>query len=344
MKISFLPAGDENTASSRIHVYSLHKALIKNGIDSRIGFSDDADVLFVQKKVTSDILTCIYKIKARGKIVIYDIDELGNALDYWINPKYQKKVFELADIITTDTIARREYILKKWRHERIEVLPACIDYYPEAPVRLDLKDEKVIRVLWFGCMGNIALFEKYSSALVAIPNVEVIVVAGISSLELQDLTLRYPKITFIPWEFANFISVLQSCHLTCLMHDGSQIDRTKSNNKMITSIAWGVPAMVSRTPDYERTALESGVGYAIFDNAADIRNIIERMWSPSARNQYLDTAQKFIWNNYSPEMLQKRLLHILSAHRIAKNGFETVIERLWFGLKAFSQHLGQGWI
>ncbi len=341
MKISFLPAGDENIASSRIHVYSLHKALRKNGVDSCIGFSDDADVLFVQKKVTSDILTCIYKIKARGKIVIYDIDELGNALDYWIKPKYQKKVFELADIITTDTIERREYIIRKWPHDRVEILPACIDYYPEAPMRLDLKDEKVLRVLWFGSLGNIALFEKYSSALVAIPNVEVVVVAGTSSSELKDFARRYPKIMFIPWAFANFISVLQSCHLTCLMHDGSPIDRTKTNNKMITSIAWGVPAMVSRTPDYERTALESGVGYAIFDNAADIRKIIERMWSPSARNQYLDTAQNYIWNNYSPEILQKRFLHILSAHRITKNGLGAAIERLWFGVKAFSQHFGQ---
>ena len=313
MKFSFIPAGDEDTGSSRIRVYTLHLALMKDGKESCIGFSPDADVVIVQKKVTEEILSCIEKAKKEGKLIMYDFDDAGSALDYWVSEKLFREMIRLADVVTTDTPGHRDYI-KGCAHNLIKIIPCSIDYYPVSPVRLSLKNEKKLRVLWFGSMSNIALFEKYATVLTSIPDVEVVVASRYSESGFTYFSETYPKVIFESWSLANFVSILQSCHLTCLMHDGSNIDREKNNNRMITSITWGVPAVVSRTPDYERTAIESGIEYAIFGNEADLKNIIERLRLPVTRDAYLDTSQYLIWNSYSPEMIKQKFLKIVESH------------------------------
>jgi hypothetical protein len=99
-----------------------------------------------------------------------------------------------------------------------------------------------------------------------------------------------------------------------LSHDGTAADRSKSNNRMISSIAWGVPAIVSRTPEYERTAREAGVTGALFDTPAQMVAAIERHRPAAARAAYLDRAQPHVWRHHAPAVVAGQLLQILHHH------------------------------
>src|SRR5207253_4210046 len=120
IRISFLPAGSEDTASSRIRVYSLQKAMAKHGVCAAVGFEPESDVVVVQKKITDEILNLAGKAKDQGAAIVYDVDDLSGALDYWTSPAHFAGILELADLITTDTEGHREFLMKNCEASRVE--------------------------------------------------------------------------------------------------------------------------------------------------------------------------------------------------------------------------------
>ena len=332
IRISFLPAGSEDTASSRIRVYSLQKAMAEQGVCAAVGFEPESDVVVVQKKVTDEILNLAGKAKDQGAAIVYDVDDLSSALDYWTSPAHFAGILELADLITTDTEGHREFLMKNCEASRVEIVPDCIDYYPDSPCPVLTKDAAPMRVMWFGSIGNIDLFQKYAEILRSIPDVEVVVMTGAESI--RDYAATHSGITVVPWSRAGFIESLQSCHLTCLMHDGSEIDRAKSNNKMITSIHWGVPAAVSRTPEYERTAREAAVEDALFEDDRELREVVERLRPAEARRNYLVKAQQALWKRYSPEAVARQFQNMME--KLVHECRNKICKR------AFQNHFGKG--
>jgi hypothetical protein len=155
------------------------------------------------------------------------------------------------------------------------------------------------------------LFEQYASTLSKLNNVQLVVVTDVAVI--ASFSGHYPGIICLPWSLSTFVSILQSCHLTCLMHDGSEWDRAKSNNRMVTSIAWGVPAVVSCTPEYERTATEAMVPYAVFTGKTDLPATIERLRPLEARSAYLATAQPYVWSRYSPKAIAANYVRIAAS-------------------------------
>lgn len=311
MRIALLPAASEDTASSRIRVHSFRRALQSLGHDARLGFFDDAEVIFVQKKANEETVARVRRAKESGRKVFYDIDDLGDALWYWVHPWHCYQMMGLADAVTTDTEGHLDLLRRRYAAPRVEIIPDSIDYDPASPQRPTVKSGVLLRVLWFGSVGNITLFERYASALNRLRDVQVVVATGRDSIE--SLSGKHPSIELVPWSREDFIPLLQSCDLSCLMHDGNTNDRAKSNNKMIASITWGVPAIVSRTPEYERTAREAGVPEAVFSNEAELARAIERFRSVESRAAYLDRAQPVIWHRYSPESIAKGFLRMVQA-------------------------------
>jgi|GEM_PF-842595 len=345
MQFSLLPADTEDTASSRIRVYSLHRALVSLGHVSVLGPSPSAEFCFIQKRVTVKILEATRQAKANGCVIFYDVDDLGEALWYFVTERCFYEMIRLADAVTTDTAGHREQLLQKYGATRVEVIPDTIDYYPSSPVRPPLREGKPLRVLWFGSSSNIALFEKYAFALTALPDVEVVVATN--ATDVSRYSAKYPHVSFVPWSRGSFVSTLQSCHLSFLMHDGSATDSAKSNNKMIASITWGVPAVVSRTPEYERTARETGVEETLFSNEAELRAAVERLRPREARLAYLDKAQPEIWRLYAPNAVAQTFVAMASRYstsstkekpfwlRIAKAAASTTPAKKMSGSKGY---------
>lgn len=103
LRVSLIPAAGASTASSRIRVFQLEKALSNLGVICEYGFSSAADVLFIQKRVTEEILTQVQAEKSKGKRVIYDVDDLGEALWYWASRPLFEHMLNLADHVTVST-------------------------------------------------------------------------------------------------------------------------------------------------------------------------------------------------------------------------------------------------
>ena len=308
---SLIPADTEDTASSRIRVYTLSRSLKSLGLSVSLEYSMEADVLLIQKRLTDLRLDHVRDAKARGCTVVYDVDDLGSALWYWTPQRLFYEMLELADIVTTDTELRRESLLNEFGASRVEVVPDAVDYYPSGPAELTPAEGDPLRVLWFGTLLSMEHFERYIGVLSDMRDVQVvaIVAAGGISTYLE----YYPEVEFIPWSRSTFVSSLQTCHLSCLVHADSGDNRAKSNNKLITSINWGLPAVVSSTPEYERTVREAGVAaHALFGDDGALGSSVEALRPVGARGAYLEKAQPYVWQNYAPAVVAERFLEIIA--------------------------------
>lgn len=310
---SLIPVDTEDTASSRIRVYTLSRSLKSLGATVSLEYSMEADVLFIQSGVTEEKFDMAREAKARGCLVIYDVDDLGSALWYWVPQRLFHKMVELADIVTTDTAPRRERLIVDYGVPQVEVWPDAIDYYPSGPVKLPFVESGPLRVLWFGALMNMEHFEPYIGVLSEMRDVQIVSI--VMSIGLNHFQKWYPAIEFIPWSRSTFVSALQSCQLSCLMHGDSVEDRTKSNNKFITSVNWGVPVVASRTPEYERTARETGVAETLFADGDELVKSVEALRSPNARQSYMDKAQPYVWQHYSPAVVAEQFLDIVARHQ-----------------------------
>ncbi|XLZ69008.1 glycosyltransferase [Massilia sp. SR12] len=313
MKISFLPAGGPNTASSRIRVFTMIASLKALGVEAVPYYDPSAHYFVFQKRLDYELVNLALHLKARGKVVVYDIDDLGPALDYWAPDPYIRRVLQEAALVTADTEGHADHVRQHYTVPApIEVVPDTIDYYPtgwQAPEQLP---QQPIRLLWFGSVSNIAMFERYAAALKDIEGVQLVV--AINPPSIPQYAQQYPYIEFQPWTLEGFPAILRSCHLTVLMHDGADIDRSKSNNKMICSINMGVPAIVSDTPEYAATARLCGAEYSIFQGEQDLARCIAALATPAQRAHYLARAQPTIWQHFSPEVIARRFVAVLQQH------------------------------
>ena len=306
---SLFPASGINIASPRIRVYTLQRALEKMGFATTLGYSFKADVLFFQKKLTAKHIWLARLAKLMGKKIVYDVDDLGKALWRCVKKSNFVKMLSLADIVTTCSQGQCEFLVRTYGLNNCHVIYNAIDYFPQGPVKFFHQRKDPLRIVWFGSNSNIGLLEKYLPVLSQIPNSEIYAIVG--NRPVTEISQKFPKVQFLRWSLSSMITDLQSCDITCLMHDGSEEDRAKGNNKMITAITWGVPAVVSATPEYARTAKESGIEYAVFSDENDLPAVIERLRSPAARNRYLEVAQEVIWERYSPEAIAKEYVKLI---------------------------------
>ncbi len=319
--ILFSLAGDENTASTRIRFFSMLPWLKKQNIRWSTELSAQqllkSDLIFIQKRLDDKILKFIRWAKLLGKPIVYDIDDFGYALKYYASQVHLKKMLELADVITVGSESQKAIVESEYQKNNVQVFPPLIDYYPQAPLPSpDLADDP-LRVLWFGLAFNLTPLEQLVERVAQMPSIKLVVITEASSI--LKLNAKFPFIEFQPWSLLTFVQILRTCHLTVLSHDGSEYDQAKTNNKMIASINWGVPALVSDTPDYQATAIKIGVSDCVFANAAELTQLIDHYRSRPAREAYLQTAQPIIWQMHSPEVITQHFLGFCS--KITIDGF-----------------------
>jgi hypothetical protein len=137
-----------------------------------------------------------------------------------------------------------------------------------------------------------------------------IVVCGASHSDRNQF-LSSGNIEFVEWEPDVMESLLCESDLVCLSHYGRKEDARKSNHKMITSISYGVPAIVSNTPEYARTAHEIGASDSIFSDDKTLLDCVETYRPKQKRDEYLKMAQPIIWNKYSLEVCAKHFLDVI---------------------------------
>lgn len=306
------PAGSEDLASSRIRYHALTRELRGRGIPVLDTYSSRATHLFIQKRITEELIEIAAYARRRGQIVVYDLDDLGIAVERLAPAALLPSILRHADLITVSTEGQRARLQEMTDRARVHVLPNCIDYGGSGQVAAPVLPAAPFRVLWFGYAHNTRLLQKYLSALRAIEGAELVVVTRLD-LPLPEMLRTDPRVQLVAWSRAAFVDTLRSCHVSCLMHDGSAEDRLKSNVRMITSIAWGVPAAVSRTPDYEATAHRMGLSEYLFEGPEDAARALGALRSAEARERYLAAAQPVAVAEYAPSVIAARFLAILGS-------------------------------
>ncbi len=162
-RIAFLPAGTMDTASSRLRCYSLAQELANLGFAVQLGMVPEqiVDVLFVQKRINAEILELAKSVKRRGGLVIYDIDDYGDALaGLKVESKVHAEFIDHCDVISVDTDVRHEVFSADPLYARIPnrwVIADPIDYVSQIPAGNDVvptASEGVIGC-WFGNAPNI---------------------------------------------------------------------------------------------------------------------------------------------------------------------------------------------
>lgn len=318
IKFGFFPAGDISIASSRIRVYSLFPKLKELGINYSVKPSlselPTLDVIFVQKKITQKILKYVRLAKLFRKTIIYDVDDLGDALwNYWASKDQFSNILRLADAITVGSESQKILLERDYPRYKFFVYPCMVDYFPKKPVEFKYNVSKELTIMWFGVIDNLSMFERFIPALSQIQDTKIVVVTKYNSN--IRLIPENPMIKYISWNLDTFTQELQKSDLCILTHDGTLFDKVKTNNKMITSITWGVPAIVSDTPEYVNTAIKAGVKHAIFSSIDDLVHLVEVLKSADERKKYLEQAQPLIWNEYSPDVVTAKFIRICSKVR-----------------------------
>jgi glycosyltransferase involved in cell wall biosynthesis len=325
--IVIIPAADEHVASSRIRAHTFMRELLALGRPHTLHLTDDCSAVLIQKRLTKDILDFARRQRRRGLAIVYDVDDFGHALDHWAPISLQRQMFQIADLIITATKEQSQIVCSHHPVHDITAISNCIDYYPAKPLPCNSFPSEKTRVLWFGNAQNLWLLEKYVPAILSSGSVELVICTNPSGS--TDFLMRWPQTLLVPWELASFVDTLRSCHVTCLMHDGNHIDRAKANNRMITSITWGVPAIVSNTPAYVETAAEIGVPRAVFNDPAELSSKIAELTDSGARRSYLEAAQDRTWQIYSPRTIALEYLTAIDGvtRRVQNGGLIRRLQR-----------------
>lgn len=308
LRISIFPSGGMEIASARIRAYSLVEPLRARGTKVSFGMNLFADIFYFQKRVNAGILRYARMARLLGGRIVYDVDDLGEALNHWTTERDFNSMLHLADLVTTCSQQQSEILQRRYPAIRFEVIPNLVDYFLDAPVRNLRLEKNTLRTVWFGNFTNFWMFERHLPTLLSLPALEVNVITNVGAL--RDKVAAYPPVRFHDWSLDSFVANLRSCDVAILSHHGTQEDYSKGNNKMITAICCGLPVIASRTPEYERTATEAHVSEFLFRDDRELVGVVTKLRDPDRRTQYLDNAQQVIWQQYSPPRVADRFLDL----------------------------------
>ncbi len=310
-------------------MYTLARELTALGHPSTVGRDDRADVLVVQKLVNRKALFAAIAARERRALVLYDADDVGPALDFFAKPHRLQLMLSLADAVLTDTAGHGQTLATIPGMSPVHIIPDAIDYGLTAPRLPTLDEPGKLRVLWFGNWAGLAAFAPFGAAIAAEPGVELV----LSTLrpEGRPLPPGLERATVVPWSRAAMPGLFASCHLSCLVHPGDPAALGKSNNRMVASICWGLPALVGDTPAYRETAQQLELTEAVFSDPAGARRALARWRSAAARRWYLERAQAPLWRQYAPAAVARTFLTTLAKlqRRQRAVGLTDYLQTLW---------------
>lgn len=275
--IMLCPAGTVHTASSRLRCHGLARELARLGCQVHLGLDPAVlpDVLYVQKRVTPDILAHARAVRGQGGGVIFDIDDWGSALD-WVkaDPALLADFLALCSAVTVDTDVRAEVLAQEDAYRAVRrfwVIPDPVDYVDDAIEAMPATDapDRLLRGCWFGNAPNLAP---------ALPAIQAALasgrVGGFSVITneqfVPQLQQLWPMLAVESWNLETFAQRLRDHDFCLLIHDTGTEGTQKSNNKMLAALAQGVVPLVSNTPAYAELADRIGAPGLVLDSSDQV--------------------------------------------------------------------------
>lgn len=291
--------GGIEIASSRLRCYFIHNYLLNNGVNSKIGFDKDFDILIVQKSCNYITVDKAYECKKKGIFLIIDVDDFPNDEEY---SECLTLLACLADLITTATPEQCDYFNKNYSKlniikNKVVCIPNSIDYGLKNPIKKIHKYNSLLNIVWFGNFEN-APFE----ILEIVSSLPDTAITLITNADIKSIKEHF-KYNFIPWDLENFSETLSKFDLCILSHNGSEISSAKSSNKMVSSILHGVPVIASATADYTRVAKIGDITNCLFNDIDTLLYLIDVYRDHDMRNTYLEKSQINIYKEFNVEKI-----------------------------------------
>jgi hypothetical protein len=306
-KYFWLPVGDENLASSRLRCYYLHNEFLKLGILSYKGNFKIVNTYIIQKRFDIKALFIIALAKIFNAKVILDIDDVKPEDKDW-----ERRILlfgNLVDAITTATDNQLIFVKKCLTEIQKNITTFyCfenpIDYnISTINYKRSISNKKTLNIGWFGNAGNFNLHREFK--LLNEKGYNLVIIADYNPYPNSEIC----NLKFIKWNRNEFhIQLLNNIDICLLSHFGDKLTESKSANKLIASIAIGVPVIASSTPAYTKIARKFGIANYLYTTEDTIIENIKKLSDVNSRINYLKCRNLNEFNDYTSKSIALKYL------------------------------------
>lgn len=291
MKILGIPKSDKHSASCRIRYYEFLEYLPEGFSASKYKDKLDCDILYVQKIVDDWVLEVVKKAQKVGIPVVYDRDDVRKI---WGTPNHFKMI-KMADVITTDT-EERKVNFEQQTDKPVYVVPDGLDYGVSQKDRIEIRE--LNRIVTFGNAASIGKSARYINEIKGKKYY-------ITKKKHKELNAK-----FIQWNRKTFIRNLRKHDVAIIVHDNTEIENMKSNNRLLVCMAIGMPVIVSNTIAYRKTIEDVGLVWLCVDSPREIKLVMKRLRDRDTRIEIGNKFIEYAYDNYSPGKSSKILAEV----------------------------------
>lgn len=284
----------EKSESARLRFYRKMKYLPEPFKWKFVKDEFKCDVLFIQKR--PEQISIAEKAKEAGIPFVYDSDD-GNGVR---RKGDDRKMFELADAITTDSKERAEEF-KKVTKTPVYVVPDPIDYVDKMPEPIRIRGE-IRSICTFGSDRSTQATAPYLMEL----KDYMYNVSYITKTEINELDWC----RFIKWEYGSFVRKLLEHDICILAHGDTDEKAWKGNARVITAMALGIPIICTDTPSYVTAMKDCGAEHLIIKSPKEVKDKIKLLEDKGDRGHLQAVFMDYAWKNYDPKDMANKLADV----------------------------------
>lgn len=291
MKIIAIPTNDNFKQAASVRLRYLN-FLNHCGLPwERYRGSLDGTILYVEKKSSPQVIEIARKAKKHGLRVVFDLNDGLGYRDKDPKKRNDKAMCEVAHAITCNSQERAD-ILKKLTGKDVYVVPDGIDYNIKPTDRVKL-NARVSVLCTFGHFKQM----KISAS----------VLNSTRGFYITDRVVSGFRWKFKPWKYDVFVKKISKADVCFLIHSKTEASKLKSNNRLLVTMALGLPTMVSDSYVYRNIVTEIGTTEMIFAlGQGDINDL-------KFRQRISDMCYEYTWENYSPAVIGKRFGEVMES-------------------------------
>jgi hypothetical protein len=281
--VTFITCGPYSWASSRLRAFwparYMENTTILEFEDARHDGIPESDIFIWQKTANLEI---IREMKSRGRKVWLDVCDPS----WWWQPDATRKIITLVDgVVASNSALGAEF--RAWSGMDCYTIPDRLDIAVYTEMR-EHRDAQPVRFIWFGASQNrFSLFG-------AIPILDRLTANGykVELTVMDDLpddsatvTKAFP-IYYIKWQAETHASTMAAHDIAILPPYPGIWGKVKSNNKMLTAWACGLPVTLGENYDEAEMLVQS----------AQMRQQLGRSGRQEVERNYNVKASAEEWN------------------------------------------------
>ena len=289
--VCFLPFWEPHLtyASSRLRALFPVAHLSKfSSVRVQSGRVENEDIYFVVQLCSDSTLDKLNSVSHRAIVayVVCDNHYDDDSSIAGVNPKYRfADLCAIADIFIVPTETLKGALQSKVSGHPVFVIPDTQDYWtisnPE-PVPVSEKGA------WFGNpgKGNFDSVKPYLDYLIQ-RGFDLLIISRRAFFDSLEAYSPY----VVDWCYDSFVSTLRTASFSVITVDPAQTH--KSENRLVSSVMNGVPALVSGHAPGAISLNNNGMDFAVFDNMEEFSFAITKIQMKEIRVDYLERMQKY---------------------------------------------------